>query len=196
MRGVGWLLSGSKVLSFEIGQGDHPPSDNVVDKTGQIESSGFDCELWNYQTGFSPDVICHHHSDNPSHSDRSDSDRDLPLIVLSAHYDSRGSFGFTAAPGADDDGSGTAMLLAVSRAVRESGVSFRDARLVVVGFSGEGGYIARVSVGNYGRPVFSHIASPPGIRIRTRSGGIEALRLEVEIRGGGRPTPDPRRHDR
>ncbi|CEQ41015.1 SPOSA6832_02684 [Sporobolomyces salmonicolor] len=36
-------------------------------------------------------------------------------VVIAAHFDSRGSFGYPSAPGADDDGSGTALVLAVAR---------------------------------------------------------------------------------
>lgn len=38
-------------------------------------------------------------------------------VIISAHYDSRGSFGRTRAPGGDDDGSGTTSLLAIARAI-------------------------------------------------------------------------------
>ena len=48
------------------------------------------------------------------------------LVVLGAHYDSRGSFGSTRAPGADDDGSGTTALLAVARAIGKAGVVFKS----------------------------------------------------------------------
>lgn len=55
---------------------------------------------------------------------------------MSAHYDSRGSFGNTRAPGGDDDGSGTGHLLAVVEAIRKGGVKF-EKKVQVAFFSGE-----------------------------------------------------------
>lgn len=57
-------------------------------------------------------------------------------ILLSAHYDSRGSFGSTRAPGGDDDGSGTTALLAIARTIARKGVTFRK-NVQLVAFSGE-----------------------------------------------------------
>ena len=55
---------------------------------------------------------------------------------MSAHYDSRGSFGSTRAPGGDDDGSGTTALLAIARTIARKGVTFRK-NVQLVAFSGE-----------------------------------------------------------
>jgi Zn-dependent M28 family amino/carboxypeptidase len=57
-------------------------------------------------------------------------------ILLSAHYDSRGSFGSTRAPGGDDDGSGTTALLSIARAIYASGVTFKR-NVELVTFAGE-----------------------------------------------------------
>lgn len=57
-------------------------------------------------------------------------------VLLSAHYDSRGSFGSTRAPGGDDDGSGTTALLAIARTIARKGVTFRK-NVQLVAFSGE-----------------------------------------------------------
>lgn len=46
-------------------------------------------------------------------------------VLLSAHYDSRGSFGSTRAPGADDDGSGTISVLGIARTIARRGITFR-----------------------------------------------------------------------
>ncbi|GAA6018157.1 hypothetical protein JCM10207_006096 [Rhodosporidiobolus poonsookiae] len=57
-------------------------------------------------------------------------------VVLSAHYDSRGSFGYPTAPGADDDASGTALVLSVARELSHSSLRFAR-KLVLCLFSGE-----------------------------------------------------------
>lgn len=48
------------------------------------------------------------------------------LVLLSAHYDSRGSFGNTRAPGGDDDGSGTTAILSIARAIGKTGITFKS----------------------------------------------------------------------
>lgn len=57
-------------------------------------------------------------------------------VLLSAHYDSRGSFGSLRAPGADDDGSGTTALLAIARTIARKGVKFHS-NVELVAFAGE-----------------------------------------------------------
>ena len=47
------------------------------------------------------------------------------LVLLSAHYDSRGSFGSTRAPGGDDDGSGTTSILSIARSIGTTGIRFK-----------------------------------------------------------------------
>lgn len=46
-------------------------------------------------------------------------------VLLSAHYDSRGSFGSTRAPGGDDDGSGTISILSIARTIGRRSITFR-----------------------------------------------------------------------
>ena len=46
-------------------------------------------------------------------------------VLLSAHYDSRGSFGSVRAPGGDDDGSGTTAVIAMARTIARKGISFK-----------------------------------------------------------------------
>jgi len=55
---------------------------------------------------------------------------------VSAHYDSRGSFGSLRAPGGDDDGSGTVHVLAIARVIKEKRVAFKN-HLELVLFAGE-----------------------------------------------------------
>ncbi|GAA6030785.1 hypothetical protein JCM8097_008875 [Rhodosporidiobolus ruineniae] len=57
-------------------------------------------------------------------------------VILAAHYDSRGTFGSLTAPGADDDASGTALVLAVARAIASSSVRF-SRKVVFCLFAGE-----------------------------------------------------------
>jgi len=57
-------------------------------------------------------------------------------VLISAHYDSRGSFGSMRAPGGNDDGSGTAGLLAIARTIQRLGIRFR-ANVEFVLFAGE-----------------------------------------------------------
>jgi Zn-dependent M28 family amino/carboxypeptidase len=59
------------------------------------------------------------------------------LVLLSAHYDSRGSFGSTRAPGANDDGSGVVSILAIARAIVEHGIRFIEHEVELVAFAGE-----------------------------------------------------------
>ncbi len=57
-------------------------------------------------------------------------------VLISAHYDSRGSFGSVRAPGGDDDGSGTVALLGIARVIARKGVKFRK-NIQLVAFAGE-----------------------------------------------------------
>ena len=57
-------------------------------------------------------------------------------VLISSHYDSRGSFGSTRAPGGNDDGSGTVGLLAIARTIKRLGIKFRSNVELVV-FAGE-----------------------------------------------------------
>lgn len=57
-------------------------------------------------------------------------------VLISAHYDSRGSFGSVRAPGGNDDGSGTVGLLAIARTIKRLGIRFRS-NVELVAFAGE-----------------------------------------------------------
>ena len=57
-------------------------------------------------------------------------------MILSAHYDSRGTFGSTKAPGGDDDGSGVVALLGIARMIFHKGLTFRS-NVELVAFAGE-----------------------------------------------------------
>jgi hypothetical protein len=93
------------------------------------------CVEWKYDEIFSPNVICTI-PPSPRLAKKGSSTKDDGIVVISAHYDSRGTFGSVKAPGADDDGSGTTMLLALARHLGSHQISFeREVRLVA--FSGE-----------------------------------------------------------
>lgn len=94
----------------------------------KVESTGAKCTLEPFLPGFAPNVICRYTpSPNPSNG---------PLTILSGHYDSRGSFGRWGAPGADDDASGSAHLLAIAHAIKEAKVVFKR-EVVLAFFAGE-----------------------------------------------------------
>lgn len=92
----------------------------------QFEATGAECELKLFLVGFAPNVICRY----PSTSNTT------ALVLSSAHYDSRGSFGSTRAPGGDDDGSGVIALLSIARAIKENGIKFESA-VELCAFAGE-----------------------------------------------------------
>ncbi|ORY34027.1 putative aminopeptidase [Naematelia encephala] len=92
----------------------------------KVEETGADCHLHEFLEGFAPNVICHYPTSTNS-TDR---------VILSAHYDSRGSFGMTRAPGGDDDASGTGHLLAIASAIKSQGVKF-DKSVFLAFFAGE-----------------------------------------------------------
>lgn len=75
-------------------------------------------------------------------------------VLLSAHYDSRGSFGSTRAPGGDDDGSGTIAILALARAIALNGIKFAK-NVQLCAFAGE----EQGLVGSraYARRCFGHL---------------------------------------
>jgi len=91
-----------------------------------MEATGAQCEYFSYLAGFSPDVICTY----PSLTNSTEH------VILSGHYDSRGSFGNVRAPGGDDDGSGSGHVLAVANAIAQHNITFEKS-LSLVFFSGE-----------------------------------------------------------
>ncbi|KAK0206905.1 hypothetical protein DFS33DRAFT_1381997 [Desarmillaria ectypa] len=92
----------------------------------RIEDTGAICELKPFLSGFAPNVVCRYEAIvNTSET-----------VLISAHYDSRGSFGSTRAPGGDDDGSGTTGILSIARAIGAKGIKFH-ANIELVLFAGE-----------------------------------------------------------
>ena len=114
-----------------------------------FEAHGATCMLKPFMGGFAPNVVwCvslfSHANAHPltgvwsgmPHSSYEGSENTTETVLLSAHYDSRGSFGSMRAPGADDDGSGTTALLGIARAIARKGVKFRK-NVQLVAFAGE-----------------------------------------------------------
>ncbi|KAJ2913277.1 hypothetical protein MD484_g7134, partial [Candolleomyces efflorescens] len=93
---------------------------------GRIEETGAECRLENFLSGFAPNVICRY----ASIMDTNDT------IIISGHYDSRGSFGSVRAPGGDDDGSGTTGILSIARTIARKRIKFHT-NFELVTFAGE-----------------------------------------------------------
>ncbi|KAI0051251.1 Zn-dependent exopeptidase [Auriscalpium vulgare] len=92
----------------------------------RFEETGAACELRPFLSGFAPNVICRYPSTVNT----------TATVLISSHYDSRGSFGSTRAPGGDDDGSGTTGILAIARTIKRLGLTFRS-NVEIVAFAGE-----------------------------------------------------------
>src|SRR6266581_4145328 len=92
-------------------------------------------------------------------------------VLISGHYDSRGSFGSTRAPGGNDDGSGTTGLLSIARTIKRLGVTFRS-NVELVAFAGEeqGLFGSRYYAGACARSraCFVTVIPPQGICTRKR----------------------------
>ncbi|KAE8224447.1 hypothetical protein CF319_g2639 [Tilletia indica] len=97
---------------------------------------GAECHLHEYDVLFSPNVVCTIRRDPDAAAakrlrERKEEDEPEGLVLISAHYDSRGTFGYIEAPGGDDDGSGTTLLLGIARVIGEYRLRFgRDVHLV------------------------------------------------------------------
>ncbi|KAF4568332.1 hypothetical protein EYR40_010265 [Pleurotus pulmonarius] len=92
----------------------------------RFEETGAHCTLKSFSQGFAPNVICRYDADVKTNA----------TVILGAHYDSRGSFGSTRAPGGDDDGSGTISLLSIARTIASKNVKFHT-NVELVAFAGE-----------------------------------------------------------
>ncbi|KAI0744832.1 Zn-dependent exopeptidase [Earliella scabrosa] len=91
-----------------------------------FEAHGASCTLKPFLSGFAPNVICTYEG----------SENTTDTVLISAHYDSRGSFGSVRAPGGDDDGSGTTALLGIARVIARKGIKFRK-NVQLCAFAGE-----------------------------------------------------------
>jgi hypothetical protein len=93
----------------------------------KVQATGAECNLEPFLPGFAPNIICTYPSLIANATD---------LTIMSAHYDSRGSFGKLRAPGGDDDGSGTGHLLGIAQAIAKQNVRFQKP-VVLAFFAGE-----------------------------------------------------------
>lgn len=98
----------------------------------RVEETGAICTLEPFLAGFGPNIIwCVSTTVRSSRDPDSASSKyastvnTTETVLLSAHYDSRGSFGSTRAPGGDDDGSGTISILGIARTIGRRGITFR-----------------------------------------------------------------------
>lgn len=80
----------------------------------RIEETGAKCRLTTFMFAFAPNVICRYSAVEETED----------IVLISAHYDSRGSFGNPRAPGGDDDGSGTVGILSIARTIARKQVQF------------------------------------------------------------------------
>ncbi|GEM10721.1 aminopeptidase [Rhodotorula toruloides] len=162
------------VSRHSMSTGGHKAANWVFD---QMSSYGFNCTHISYLPGYAPMVECVYlesafgSDDSDYRSSSSVQYRANETMVLGAHFDSRGSFGFPTAPGADDDASGTALVLAVARLIHSYRLKFAR-KLVLALFSGE----------EQGLLSSSHYAS----LLRSRSEDV-ALMLQVDMVGYRKP---------
>ncbi|BEI80010.1 hypothetical protein CcaverHIS002_0105390 [Cutaneotrichosporon cavernicola] len=80
----------------------------------EMRALGIDCSPYRHEEGFAPGLLCSIYPESDSEEQ----------VIISAHIDSRGTFGSLRAPGANDDGSGSAHLLAIARAISQHNVTF------------------------------------------------------------------------
>lgn len=92
----------------------------------QFEDAGAACRFMDFLEGFAPNVVCRYDAKVENSN----------TVLISGHYDSRGSFGMERAPGGNDDGSGTISILNIARRIKQTGITFRS-NVELVAFAGE-----------------------------------------------------------
>lgn len=111
---------------------------------------GLVCEQHTFLSGFAPMIECQLYGTGEQQGKEANE-----TVIIGAHFDSRGvrhlsfllrssvadlsrlqSFGYPTAPGADDDGSGTSLLLALARHIYTHRLTF-SRKVVLAAFSGE-----------------------------------------------------------
>ncbi|KAF9968635.1 hypothetical protein BGZ73_009193 [Actinomortierella ambigua] len=127
-KDITWLTGEAQGSPFTTRVSTSPQSHQVAAwLRDRLEASGCDTVEFGYHSNqHGPNVVCTFRG--TKYPDE--------LVILGAHHDSRGSFFNQRAPGANDDGSGTGMLLAVARAVQQHGVTF-ERTVQIAAFSGE-----------------------------------------------------------
>ncbi|KAF9412949.1 hypothetical protein BGZ94_000873 [Podila epigama] len=127
-KDVTWLSGEAPGSPFQTRSSTSKQSIQVAEwLKSQYESYGCDTvELMTYRSMFGPNVICTFKG--TEHPDEH--------VIIGAHHDSRGSFLNPRAPGADDDGSGSSMLLQIARLIKKNNLTF-GRTFVIAAFSGE-----------------------------------------------------------
>ncbi|KIJ61219.1 hypothetical protein HYDPIDRAFT_97040 [Hydnomerulius pinastri MD-312] len=92
----------------------------------RFEETGATCELRPFLAGFAPNVVCKYKATTDTSA----------TVLISGHYDSRGSFGSSRAPGGNDDGTGTISIVGIARRIKHLGLTFRS-NVELVAFAGE-----------------------------------------------------------
>jgi Zn-dependent M28 family amino/carboxypeptidase len=92
----------------------------------RFEETGATCELRPFLAGFAPNVVCKYKATTDTSA----------TVLISGHYDSRGSFGSSRAPGGNDDGTGTISIIGIARRIKHLGLTFRS-NVELVAFAGE-----------------------------------------------------------
>ncbi|GAA5979599.1 hypothetical protein JCM11641_007882 [Rhodosporidiobolus odoratus] len=101
----------------------------------EMASYSFICTPHYFLPEFTPMLECFY-GNSASGSDGKGGHGASERVVLGAHYDSRGSFGYPTAPGADDDASGTSLLLSLARTLSQTSLRF-SRHLTFAFFAGE-----------------------------------------------------------
>ena len=124
---IEWLTGEAKDSPIRSRSSFHPDTLIAADWIqAHIESTGAVCEQRPFLEGYAPNVICRYEAVEESDA----------MVLFSAHYDSRGSFGRTRAPGGDDDGSGTTAIINIAHAIGRTGINFKS-NVELVLFAGE-----------------------------------------------------------
>ncbi|CED83631.1 Peptidase M28 [Phaffia rhodozyma] len=96
----------------------------------EVEETGASCSTHDFLPGFAPNVLCEY----PVHGGKKPKNGQ---IILSGHYDSRGTFGSLRMPGADDDASGTSQLIGIAKAIKRAGIKSFEEKVTFAFFAGE-----------------------------------------------------------
>ncbi|KAG9083928.1 hypothetical protein FRC07_013785, partial [Ceratobasidium sp. 392] len=115
-QNIEWLTgedSNSPIISRHSFSDGARVAANWIQK--KFEKAGADCQQKPFLEGFASNVVCRFKG----------TENTTGLVILSAHYDSRGSFGSVRAPGGDDDGSGVTHILAIAQAIGDNKLSFK-----------------------------------------------------------------------
>jgi hypothetical protein len=123
-------LTGVNPQGIDSRNSAHPDALKAAAYISELcKDAGADVEEMSFRPSWAPNVLC-------TFTGTEQPDK---FVVVGAHFDSRGRQRESTterAPGANDDGSGTAALLAIAHAIKEEGAQFKQS--IILGFwSGE-----------------------------------------------------------